>query len=392
LYNQNTTSTSMQLRPLQRFATDHGDVIHDICYDWYGKRLATCSSDQTIKVFDVDGDGQWHCVTDFKAHQSAVWKVKWAHPEFGQILASASFDRTVRIWEEMPGRVKNWVKKATLFDSTRSVQDIKFAPRHLGLKLATCSKEGRVRIYEAADITNLTAWTLKAEDDFLSGKEELNCIDWNPSPFDPAMLVTGGLDGVAKIWEYHETTRKWNHVGSLKSHSGDIRDVAWAPHLGQPVHKIATAGKDKSVRIWEITLNNSGSNRTVSKVEEVARFNEHKAEVWRVEWNTTGTILASSGDDGMVRFWKANLAGQWQGLLGVKPDPSQHVPPHLPASSSSSSGSTTGSTPYFNPVQRQPPSGMLTSSSPVLASIPVPTSNPAQSSSPNTRNMFAKFH
>jgi len=163
-------------------------------------------------VFDVDGDGLWHPVTDFKAHQSAVWKVKWSHPEFGQILASASFDHKVKIWEEMPGRVKNWVNKATLFDSTRSVQDIKFAPRHLGLKLATCSKDGKVRIYEAADITNLTAWTLKTEDEFTSGKEELNCIDWNPSPFDPPMLVTGGTDGLAKIWDFNETARKWNQL------------------------------------------------------------------------------------------------------------------------------------------------------------------------------------
>ena len=27
-------------------------------------------------------------------------------------------------------------------------------------------------------------------------------------------------------------------------------------------------------------------------------------QVWRVEWNVTGTILASSGDDGCVRLWK----------------------------------------------------------------------------------------
>lgn len=30
--------------------TDHEDLIHDVAYDFYGKRLATCSSDQTVKV------------------------------------------------------------------------------------------------------------------------------------------------------------------------------------------------------------------------------------------------------------------------------------------------------------------------------------------------------
>ena len=30
--------------------------IHDISYDYYGKRVATCSSDQMIRIFDSKGD------------------------------------------------------------------------------------------------------------------------------------------------------------------------------------------------------------------------------------------------------------------------------------------------------------------------------------------------
>eukprot|EP00122_Pirum_gemmata_P002600 Pgem_evm1s2342 len=35
-------------------ATQHDDILHDAQMDYYGKRLATCSSDRTIKVFDVE--------------------------------------------------------------------------------------------------------------------------------------------------------------------------------------------------------------------------------------------------------------------------------------------------------------------------------------------------
>jgi len=37
----------------------------------------------------------------WKAHSGSVWKVTWAHPEFGQVLATCSFDRTAAIWEEI---------------------------------------------------------------------------------------------------------------------------------------------------------------------------------------------------------------------------------------------------------------------------------------------------
>lgn len=31
--------------------TDHKDLIHDVAFDFYGRRMATCSSDQNVKVF-----------------------------------------------------------------------------------------------------------------------------------------------------------------------------------------------------------------------------------------------------------------------------------------------------------------------------------------------------
>ena len=30
--------------------TEHKDIIHDVSFDYYGRRLATCSSDHTVKV------------------------------------------------------------------------------------------------------------------------------------------------------------------------------------------------------------------------------------------------------------------------------------------------------------------------------------------------------
>lgn len=42
-----------------------------------------------------------------QTHSGSVWKVTWAHPEFGQVLASCSFDRTAAVWEEQGKGSKN---------------------------------------------------------------------------------------------------------------------------------------------------------------------------------------------------------------------------------------------------------------------------------------------
>lgn len=121
----------------------------------------------------MDENDEWRCTADWKTHAGSVWKVNWAHPEFGQILATCSFDRTAAIWEEI-GRIihqlifvilpylnfvnavgetgnaaqsknqSHWVKRTSLVDSRTNVTDIKFAPKHMGLLLAMCSADGGV--------------------------------------------------------------------------------------------------------------------------------------------------------------------------------------------------------------------------------------------------------
>lgn len=47
---------------------------------------------------------------------------------------------------------------------------------------------------------------------------------------------------------------------------------------------------------------------TKFEVQIVAQFDNHNSQVWRVSWNITSTLLASSGDDGCVRLWKGEEA------------------------------------------------------------------------------------
>lgn len=314
----------------REIASDHKDLIHDVAFDFHGRRMATCSSDQTVKVWDMGEDGEWKCTASWKTHYGSVWRVTWAHPEFGQVLATCSFDNTAAVWEEQIATETKrgtqrgqsiWERKARLVDSRTSVTDVKFAPRHLNLQLATCSKDGIVRIYEAANITNLSHWTLMHE---IKCKLTCSSISWNPSRNHPPMIAVGSDDdnpsvgGKVQMQEYNETSRKWQRVETLNAITEPVHDVAFAPNLGRSYHLLGIACNDVKI----VTLEPSGkesSGPTVFSVNMAAQFKDHD-KVWRVQWNVTGTVLASSGDDGSVRLWKANYLDNWKCISVLKGD------------------------------------------------------------------------
>ena len=95
------------------------------------------------------------------AHTDRCWSVDWS-PN-GQLLGSAGGDAKGRVWQH-----ENIV--ATV-DETRTVRRIKFAP--CGKKLATCSFNGKVQIYEVEE----NEWEAICE---LEGHEsEVKSVSWS---------------------------------------------------------------------------------------------------------------------------------------------------------------------------------------------------------------------
>lgn len=298
--------------------------------------MATCSSDQTIKVFEQNEKGQWIVSSSWKAHSGSIWKLDWGHPEYGQILASASFDRTASIWEETVSEkpvatsssTKRWIRRTNLVDSRTSVTDVKFGPKTLGLIIATSSSDGTIRIYEAPDIMNLSQWTLQHE---IACKSPLSCLSWNPSLFRlHSPMIAAGSDSTTNepkvfIFEYSEYNRKWAKTETLTNVTDPVHDVAFAPNCGRSYHVLAVASKDVSIFNLKPIADPTGNSRL--DVSLAAQFNDHYCTVWRVTWNVTGTMLASSGDDGYLRMWRMNYQKGWKCVCSFKPE--ANMPPTL---------------------------------------------------------------
>ncbi|KAK3002195.1 hypothetical protein RJ639_021001 [Escallonia herrerae] len=85
--------------PSQKIESGHQDTVHDVAMDYYGKRLATASSDNTIKIIGKEGtQNEWSQAHVFDDHKSSVNCVAWAPYELGLCLACGSSDGNISVF------------------------------------------------------------------------------------------------------------------------------------------------------------------------------------------------------------------------------------------------------------------------------------------------------
>ncbi|KAL1842253.1 hypothetical protein VTJ49DRAFT_5731 [Mycothermus thermophilus] len=286
----------------------HDDMIHDAVLDYYGRRLATCSSDRTIKIFEIEGETQ-RLTETLKGHDGAVWCVSWAHPKYGNILASAGYDGKVLIWRETNGA---WQRIFDFALHKASVNVVAWSPHEAGCLLACASSDGNVSVLEFRDNSQ---WEHAI---FHAHGLGVNSVSWAPATSPGSIVsskpgpkatgnrrfVTGGSDNTLKIWVYDPAANGYKlEREPLTGHTDWVRDVAWSPTVLQKSY-IASASQDRTVRIW--------TSDPANPLQWSCKVLNFDAAVWRVSWSLSGNVLAASGADNKVTLWKENLKGEWE--------------------------------------------------------------------------------
>jgi len=218
-------------------------------------------------------------------------------PSDCNVIATASYDSTVKIWNANDMRHMNTMKAMTN-ENLGQFYSISWAPEgDNSHHLATSSSTGEVLIWNTQ--------TQMLENRFKLHEKPAFRVAWNPHDYD--LLASASFDGYVVVFDSTgKTLSKFRHPDS-------VYGCAWSP---TNKNLLATCCHDGVVRVWDITS-------TTGKPEH--EFVGHGARAFNVAWSPLlEGYLASASDDSTVKVWKLgeekpvhNLEGHEHNVRGL---------------------------------------------------------------------------
>jgi serine/threonine protein kinase len=209
------------------------------------------------------------------------WVQSVAFSADGKWVASASTDRSVRIWNVVDGALL-----ATLDAKQGTVNALAYSLD--GKWLASAGNDGSVRLWDG-----------------YSGGERQLLRGLGGSLFalafsaDGKLIAAAGRDRTILVWE----TESGKRVASLDGHKGDVFALAFAPDS----KLLASAGGDKTVRFWNLLT-----------AQELHVLSGHKHSVLALAFSHDGRWVASGDGGQAVRLWDGHTFTHARTLTNIE--------------------------------------------------------------------------
>jgi WD40 repeat protein len=265
-------------------------------------------------------------VTILRGHTGAISAVTFS--PHGRLLASASVDGTVRIWDAVDLRLKR-----VLVGHSASVNSIEFDRD--GRLLASASSDRTIRLWAIPSgrciavlmgpcaFRKVIFWPQRSRSVRSGGLNRSDGSGGRESDLYVATLEFGPGENAIRLW------RVWDgrEVGRLKGHRDRVNDVAVSPNG----RWLASGSLDKTSRLWD--AKSKKSVRLLSVPEPPKRHGRMPVmgyTVAAIRFSPDGRHLATAGPESeAIRLWDVDT-GRSDGLL-IGPNRARDALGHFPA-------------------------------------------------------------
>mgnify|MGYP005837555495 CR=1 FL=1 len=260
----------------------HSSPVLEVDASPDGQLIATGSSDRTVKLWQPDGS-----LLQTLQHTATVFALSFS-PD-SQHLVTSSTDGRIYLWSREGKLLK------TFQGHSAAIWAIAVSPD--GQRIASASEDSTIRLWS---VDGKLIETLTGHQSGVWG------VAFSP---DGNLLASSSADGTVKVW-----TLNGEQVRTLEGHSAAVWDVEFAlleDNSGTKRPTIVSASADNTVKLWQ-------PDGTLLQT-----LSGHSSEVFEVAVTTAGDVIASASADQTINLSKPDgtllkvLKGHQSGIRGV---------------------------------------------------------------------------
>ncbi|MFF8968794.1 hypothetical protein [Streptomyces sp. NPDC014995] len=268
--------------PLATPLLGHTGAVYLTSFSPDGRLLATASYDRTVRLWDVSDPTRPEPLgKPLTGHTS--WVSSAVFSPDGDTLASAGDDGTIRLWDvRHPGRPKPLGTPLTGHKGT--IYLLAFSPD--GRTLASVGEDRTVRLWNMAG-----PGRPKALGALTGHAAAVRSVAFSP---DGRTLAAGGDDDTIRLWNVAAPARP-QALRTLTGHTDLVHSVAFSPDG----RTLASGGADDTIRLWDVT-----DPRRAAQLGPP--LTGHTAPIWSVAFNPDGTTLAAASADSTASLWNVS--------------------------------------------------------------------------------------